>query len=657
MADAVPRTEEERYRALLSVRLSDGNALEQLVGGLYDESWRVRKAAANLVAQLGRREEVVLRVMKVLGDRDQTGARNAAAEALGRMGTIAGGPVIELLRHDDPDQRKFAADILAEIRPPEAVPPLVNALDDRDANVRVSAAEALGKIGGEVAGRALERALTKGELLLRLSVLEALRNLRRPPTLEMLAPLLEEPRLRKSAYRLLGLIATSQATVQICRGLTSESRIVRESALAALALQRAATPVDHRAAQEECVRELFQQRPPGLVDAVIAALEQDDLDVRTGALIGAAALRDPLLAPLVAEAANDPRLAEEATWTLVKLGAAGGRELLNRMISLSAPARAVAAEALERVSDPTLIESFTVLLASTEPELVDSAIRALGRSQSLQAVAVLAPLLASSETVGPAARALISLASTFRAPVLEALEGAVGRKASPAVVFALAKVGGAAAFATLRKTIRHPAAEVRAASAEVACELGGEPSLELLRSALADEETPVRRAAAIALGKLAPTSAETLLRVALGDPEIEVQAAAIEAAGESGTSQVAGDLEGLVNGDALRALHAVRALARLGRLNAAVLSQAASHSDAEVVKEALLQGVAMSRELDLATQLLGHARWDVRAAAARVLGTSGGPAALRALRVALGREADPMAREAISEAMSLLSLG
>jgi HEAT repeat protein len=86
-----------------------------------------------------------------------------------------------------------------------------------------------------------------------------------------------------------------------------------------------------------------------------------------------------------------------------------------------------------------------------------------------------------------------------------------------------------------------------------------------------------------------------------------------------------------------------------------VLKNAASHPDAEVVKAALSAGAAAEVGVTLALSLLGHSRWDVRAAAARVLGDSGGPECLDAARQALEAEADALARQTLSDAVERLS--
>ncbi|MFY1825628.1 HEAT repeat domain-containing protein, partial [Myxococcus fulvus] len=130
--------EEERYRALQELDPRREGILDVLVTGLHDESWRVRHAAATGLQRLTPPEQVASRLVAVLGERGETGARNAAAEALSGLGTAALAPLVKLLGHVDPDQRKFAADILGQLGLGAAELPLVQAMEDPDLNVRVS---------------------------------------------------------------------------------------------------------------------------------------------------------------------------------------------------------------------------------------------------------------------------------------------------------------------------------------------------------------------------------------------------------------------------------------------------------------------------------------------------------------------------------------
>jgi hypothetical protein len=79
--------------------------------------------------------------------------QEVAAMALGRIGPAAVPPLMQALRHRDAQVRRQSALVLARIGPParEAVSELTGLLDDPDEEVRKAAARALGQIGPEAA--------------------------------------------------------------------------------------------------------------------------------------------------------------------------------------------------------------------------------------------------------------------------------------------------------------------------------------------------------------------------------------------------------------------------------------------------------------------------------------------------------------------------
>ncbi|MCP3101433.1 HEAT repeat domain-containing protein [Myxococcus sp. K15C18031901] len=649
-----PAEEEVRYRALQNLDLLGEGILDVLVAGLHDESWRVRHAAAEGLQRLPRRSEVAARLVAVLGERGETGARNAAAEALAGLGGSALPPLLALLGHVDPDQRKFAADILGQLGLRAAEGPLVLALEDPDLNVRVSVAEALGHVGGEEAARELEALLGDPEPLLRLAALEGLTLLRSPPPLGVVAPFLDDSRLRRSAFRLLGLIPQVAATERICRGLASPSRSVREAALAALGTQ--ATLVSLRRGEVESVVRAALRQLPDAPQRLEEALEGEDVSVRAGALLAVAALGEVSLAVRVAETAREDRLLREVLATLGRLGTEGGRVLLASMADLSLPARSAAAEALVDLVDASSVTSLCVLLEWAEDDLRAGVVRALGRTRSPEAARPLVDLLGEPSMAGAATRALAVLAGSRRDEVLALLEEAIVARATPAAVMALGRVGGAPALPMLRRLARDADPAWRAAAVEVAGEVDGEVGREVARAALADEAVAVRVAGVRATGRLGGTEAGALLRSALQDEDLTVRRVAVEAVGASRASDRVAEVERLVtHPDGGLAVAAVRTLSRLGRAGPRVLRDAAGHPDAEVVKAALLAGALTQEGVTLAMSLLEHSHWDVRAAAARVLGDSGGAECLEGARRALEAESDALAREALTDAVARLS--
>src|SRR5215467_11160530 len=83
-------------------------------------------------------------LIKALGYQKRDNVRQAAAEALGKVGAPAVEPLIAALKEGY--MHAAATEALSKIGAP-AVEPLIAALKDQEINVRKAAAEVLGKIG------------------------------------------------------------------------------------------------------------------------------------------------------------------------------------------------------------------------------------------------------------------------------------------------------------------------------------------------------------------------------------------------------------------------------------------------------------------------------------------------------------------------------
>ena len=628
---------EARYQALLKAGAEE-DALEGLVTALYDVSWRVRKLAAELLARVDATPALVDRLIKVLGDRNQTGARNAAAMALGQLGPAAVPALLALLNHGDPDQRKFAADILGELRQPEALDELIARLDDSDPNVRVAAAEALGRMGGVAACRALEQQLLSPEPILRLCALEGLGQLGRPPPLPRLLPHLESIETARSAWRLLGQIGHPTAFALLCRGLLTPAR---DGALAGLGAREVGLFADGEGELKMTLRHI------GDVEAWLTrALGSEERSLRHGALQAVQAASLYGLAVEVASAAEGGELAEAALKVLTRLGLPAARALLEgdppALTLLGREARSVAGEGILRAAEPALVPALAALARAGDFELAELAARALGRCRSHSAVEPLSLMLDDDLLAASAARALVTLSVTVPEECTQALLQSLERRPRPHALRAYAQVAPASdALAMLRRCAHEADERVRAAAAEASASLG----LELLSTALADESSLVRRAAARALGRLSSSDALPLLRRALADPEAAVLTSAAVAAGELGAREVSSSLETMVAGTGAGALAALQALFALGVLGPGLLQRAVRHADPEVVKAALSFAAGFPEGPQLAVEKLTHPRWDVRVAAARTIAVSGEREMLIPLHAALERETDALTRE------------
>ncbi len=143
LQQAEPEARRVAVRQIAKVRGRE--APELLLRALGDDDWRVRKEATLVAPGLEHREEVVASLVAALEDTVNIGLRNAAVEALVAIGPDAVSATIDALARLDADARKLAVEVLGGVPDARGTAALSRALHDEDANVRVTAAEALGK--------------------------------------------------------------------------------------------------------------------------------------------------------------------------------------------------------------------------------------------------------------------------------------------------------------------------------------------------------------------------------------------------------------------------------------------------------------------------------------------------------------------------------
>ncbi len=631
----------------------DATTLPKFMAALADESWRIRRLAADKLALVEATPQLVASLIFMLGEQGDPGARNSAAMVLGQLGPTALEPLLQLLTHADPHQRKFAADILGELRKPDAVTALIAALNDADPNVQGAAAEALGRTGGTDSVRALEGLLTSKDPLLRVSALEGLAALHSPPPMPLLRPLLDSPLTRRSAHRVLGLVQHPTAWALIVGSL--RNRKARDAALIALGARTTRLPPDLEPDVATALRQM-----PDAREWLADALTNADTSRRMGALQVVPASGDATLAVEVTIAAEGPVASQLALDVLIRLGIAGARALLKgqppALVHLARDGRAVAGEAILQLASPVLVEPLVTLLHAGDDELADFAARALGRSGALTAIGPLIALFEDDELAIHARRSLAQLAHSWPDEVRAQLAPMLETNLQPHAVRAWGSIAGPAGSEVLRRALHDEKDAVRAAAAESVTTLTRDASA-ILATALVDESPRVRRAATRALGMLSHSHAHgVVLARALNDKDASVLAAACAAAAELGASEAISHLTTLAgHREVSVVLPALDALATLGGLTDELLIAAVTHADPEVVKQAFTLGADRQLIIERAEAALRHDRWDVRVAAARALSIGGPRAALVALHQAVEREADALARELLVTAAAALA--
>jgi len=646
--------EEGRYRAVRELALDAPDAVKVLLARLSDESWRVRKAAVDRLAELKPVERALPHLIDALGLGDDAQARNAAAEALSRIGSPAVKRLAERLGHGDADVRKFAADILGEIGHAEAVEPLAQALDDSDRNVRAAAAEALGKIGGPRAGIALERALKADDHLLRVSALDGLSRIGAVPRTETLEPLARDRFLRRSVYRLLGRQTGDRALALLLAGVADPGRSNREAALAAIAEQaRRATGffwgrLVLRARREAAGASVLRT-------AAREALGRSEAAVVEGAILVLGALDDAGSAVPIAELGGAEAYRDAARLALAGLGSAAVAPLVEALETLRPSALGLAAEILGEQHGPALAGRALQTLDGALPELAVELLELLGEIGGPEAVEGLLAQIDDPLHGDPARRALAGIAARHGPALRELARALWNAGRTPATLFLLGEVGEQSDLAQVEQALNETEASMRVAAVRALAARGQASAAEAIASALTDESGEVRAAALRALARLGHPRLEIAVQSALADASPRVAQAAAETAGRARLKSLAPTLVALLErGQGAPAMAALDALERLEALDTRLLERASEHMNAEVCRAAMELCVGRASGIELLRARLGHARWEVRRAAARVAGRVGEPALLPELEARLTGDSDPLVVEALHQAISAI---
>src|SRR5574341_1006772 len=128
-----------REAAITLGEMGDERCAEPLCRALYDGDWQVREVAIDALGQVG--SPAVDKLIKLLRDWD---VRRYALAALGKIrDERVLDPLMQYLRNEE--FKDHAANALVELGQP-AVPRLIEALKDKDENVRKQAVVALGRI-------------------------------------------------------------------------------------------------------------------------------------------------------------------------------------------------------------------------------------------------------------------------------------------------------------------------------------------------------------------------------------------------------------------------------------------------------------------------------------------------------------------------------
>lgn len=276
---------DKRRNAAQELSQADERAIYPLIKALRDENSGVQDAAMRSLIAIGG-ETVAYMVAPLLrGDSFQ---RNTAQIILRDLGSAAVPILYPQLKDKDDDVRKFALDLMGDIREGVDAEQIIPMMKDPNANVRASAIRALGLIEYRDGLQYFINAL-KDEEWVCFTALEALAQMNMSEALDPIMELLESDSetIRQNAVDTLGSIGTDLAKEALLRHI------------------RKARPGGERV---ETIRSLVRigvtPSMSEVYDQLMSMLQGDDWDDRLIALKGLVDLKDVNAVPIIIDIAG-----------------------------------------------------------------------------------------------------------------------------------------------------------------------------------------------------------------------------------------------------------------------------------------------------------------------------------------------------------------
>jgi len=648
------RDAEQRREAVIDLGHTGRGAVPLLLGALGDTDWRVRKTAVESLVAFGG-DDVIAGLVQRLSAEDNAGARNSAIEALIQIGSAAVAPLLPLLGTDDPDVRKFAVDVLGDIRDAVAVPALLEKLKDGDENVRVAAAEALGKIRDRRAVDALIACLSASDQSwLDYAAAEALGEIGDARALGPLMAALDRSSLREPVLESLGKIGNASTLPPLISGLADPLRIVREVSVVALAAVYRKSASADRERIVAAVRSGIQDRVLPLLDELIDT-SGGELQKAAAAVLGWAGR--PSAVPKLLSLLRSEDMEEPVAQALRSAGTVAVPQLIDRLRDDNVLVRRTAAMVLGELGRREAEDALIAMLDDENGHVRGAAADSLGRFASRKAAAPLLRLL-EDEYENVQESAIRALGAIGDESVLDGLlQDFTARDAGMRrnIVRLLGRFGTERASDALAFALKDEEPDVRKAVVVALDSVRDGRALRPLLLAITDDDPEVRMLAAEALGTAGAAEAADALIPLLDDEDLWVRAAAARSLGKLGAGRYGAVLAGH-----LTAASDIFLLALVDVVGKAAVRDAlqpllsvADHRDPEV-RKTVLGALASYDWVSVRPAVLSHLsdpHWSVRKSAADILKHRRDPATDLLLERMAAQDPDATVRQAARDAL------
>lgn len=573
---------DEAVRLRAAETLAAGGAAPSLLAGaLTDDSWRVRRVAAEGMAASGGRAAVDNLLEALREHHRDLGLLNATLTALTKTHADVVTTLTALLTDGDTDVRTYAALALGLIGDRRAGRALIDRLGDVDVNVRFHAIEALGRLGETDAVGALVEIAASRDFFLSFAALDALATIADSSVVPELLELLDEDSLITAVVGCLGAVASEEAVAPI-------AELLRRPGAPIGCIATALTSIHDRVQRQISEGALVADLARGVLggqDAamIIDALTRANADELRGLLVLLSWLPNEQVDATLASFLAHPAVGKTAAELLAGRGATAAVHVERAAAVEGAEIKQLAAGVLGRIGTRSSVPTLIGWLGS-ERDVIVAAAAALGAIGDARAFEPLLKLLDDPDA--PVRQAAVAALNSIGHPRME--EAIAGRlkSDSPRVREAAARIAGYFGYGSClrqlvelcddaeelvrRAVVEHlanfderqawskirellvsdPSAIVRAAAVRALSQSASDGTLSLLLGATRDPSLWVRYYAIRVMANRTPAHADALARLAecaMRDPAPPVRIAAIEALAVAGSPSVVRVLEALVH--------------------------------------------------------------------------------------------------------------
>ena len=325
-------------------------------------------------------EEYREELEKGIRNDDDADIRNAAMEVYRVLGARGFSSLESLLKDSNHEVRLFAVNILCSIADRGTFPLLAEAMRDGDVNVRVAAAEALGKIRDERAVSVLENALDD-EPWVAMAAIDALGQIGGRSALKVLYRCLEMPGFQELAIGAIGK-AGEQESIKYLADCLHNAQLAEYALKAFLEI-----------AERENVRpdpEFFMHHIPML----LGMLQSADPGTRKAVGIAVSWSHSAGAQQRLIESVRDEELQEHAIAALLQAGKRAVCGIIDEMRGSTGPHRVLLAKTLSMLGEQDALLQFA---EDSDPEVRTEVALALGSVALPRAVMTLETMLHDPE--------------------------------------------------------------------------------------------------------------------------------------------------------------------------------------------------------------------------------------------------------------------